>query len=77
MWSSIPIVFTSLQVIQSPLPVTHSNIPAAYWSENKESIETLKSWKKKYLNVNTIFHLISLYTLHVSPAPETTEKRNK
>lgn len=41
---------------------------------------SLKVWKKKKnptLNVNTIFNLINLYTLHASPALETTQKRNK
>lgn len=64
--------------------MTHSNIPAAYWSENKESIEKLENWgeknkiiKRKNLNVNILFNLISLYTLHASPALETTQKSNK
>jgi len=76
-WSSIHTVFTFLQVIQAPLPVTHSNTPAAYWSETRNPLRSLKDWKKKYLNVNTIFNLISLHTLHASPALETTQKRNK
>lgn len=51
-----------------------NNIPAAHWSENKESIEKLESWRKNTLNVNTRPNLVNMYTLHKSPVLETIQE---
>lgn len=51
-----------------------NNIPAAHWSENKESIEKLESWRKNTLNVNTRPNLVNMYTLHKSPVLEPIQE---
>lgn len=51
-----------------------NNIPAAHWSENKESIEKLESWRKNTLNINTRPNLVNMYTLHKSPVLETIQE---